>query len=180
MHGIIFLELEKYVVTKFGDDTWSKLLQETGLKGKVYWIGQIYPDEEVVALVSIAAKITRSSVAAILEDFGEFIAPNLVKIYMAFIVPTWKTVDLLENAEETIHKVVRMKLPGADPAILKTSRPNQDEVIIIYDSPRKMCGVAKGIARGVAKYYGESITINEPKCMLLGSPSCEIRVRLQK
>jgi len=177
MHGIIFSELKKYVVTKFGDGTWNKLLQEAGLNGKMYWSHQIYPDEEVVALVVTASKMTRISVAAILEDFGEFIVPDLVKIYMIFIVSTWKTLDLLENVEETIHKVVRMRLPGSDPARLKVRRPNRDEVIIFYESPRKMCSLAKGIIRGVAKYYGETIIIQELKCMHRGSPSCQLRVR---
>ena len=41
MHGIIFLELKKYVVTKFEDDAWSELLQEADLNERFYGATQV-------------------------------------------------------------------------------------------------------------------------------------------
>jgi predicted hydrocarbon binding protein len=51
-------------------------------------------------------------------------------------------------------------------------------VVVIYESERKMCALAKGIARGVARHYGERIELNELTCMLAGKPSCTIAVKL--
>ncbi|MGC8885496.1 MAG: heme NO-binding domain-containing protein [Candidatus Nanoarchaeia archaeon] len=141
---------------------------------------QAYTDQEAVALVSTASKMTGTPIPVILEDFGEFIVPTLFKIYHSLIKPEWKTLDLIENAEETIHRTVRIKNPSAEPPKLKSSRPSADEVIITYTSPRKMCGVAKGIAKGIANYYNEQIQITETKCMLKGSSSCQISIKLVK
>lgn len=180
MHGIIFSELKKYVDTKLGGNAWSNLQKESRVGAKTYLAIQEYPDQEAVSLVSTASRITGKSVPAILEDFGEFIAPDLIGMYKGLIKPGWKTIDLIKNTEETIHKIVRLKNPGAKPAELKCSSPSPDEVVITYSSPRKMCSVAKGIAKGVAKHYNERILISEPACMLKGSPSCKISIKLMK
>lgn len=180
MHGIIFWELKKYVNTKLGGDAWQRLLQEAGLGSRIYTTLQEYPDEEAVAIVGAASRATGQAVSAILEDFGEFIVPDLVSMFKAMIRPKWKTLDLIENTEDVIHKAVRVQNPGADPPRLQCSRPGKEEVVIIYSSPRKMCALARGIAKGVANHYGEKVSIAEPRCMLRGSPNCEIQVRVEK
>lgn len=178
MHGLIFAELQKYVDTNLGGDTWNKLLEESGIGFKMYTPLQEYPDQEAVALVTTASEMTGKTTSDILEDFGKFIVPDLMNMYRSLIKPEWKTLDLIEHTEETIHRVVRIKNPGARPPRLKCSRPSSDEVVITYDSPRKMCAVARGIASGVAEHYNEQVRITESACMLEGSPSCKISVKL--
>jgi len=179
MHGIIFSEMRKYVDARLGPSGWANLMKEAGMpKSKMYLAIEEYSDQEAVALVTAAAKLTGKPAAAILEDFGEFIAPDLLKMYGNLIDPTWKTLDLIEHTERTIHTVVRIKNPGARPPELQVSRAGKDEVVITYSSPRKMCAVAKGIAKGVAKHYNEHIVISESSCMLQGRGSCKISLKL--
>jgi predicted hydrocarbon binding protein len=178
MHGLIFLELKKYVETKLGTDAWRSLLKEAGLGAKFFLPSETYPDDEAVALVTTASKITGQPAGAILEDFGEFIVPDLIDAYRPFIKKQWKTLDMIEHTEANIHRAVRLRNPGAAPPELKVRRASPTEVVITYSSLRKMCSLAKGIARGVAKHYGERITIDEPACMHRGAPSCQISVKL--
>jgi hypothetical protein len=86
----------------------------------------------------------------------------------------WKTIDVIDKTEETIHTVVREQTPGAKPPVLHTIRRSVDEVVLIYGSPRKLCAFAIGIARGVANHYNEAIEITQTKCMNYGAPHCEI------
>jgi len=44
-----------------------------------------------------------------LEDFGAFLAPELMVRYAALIKPEWRTLDLVSRAEQTIHRAVRLK-----------------------------------------------------------------------
>lgn len=178
MHGIIFLELKKYVETKLGAEAWSQLLKEAGLEYRFYLATETYADQEALALVSTATRITGNPAAAILEDFGHFIVPDLLKVYGALIKPQWKTLDLLENTESMIHTAVRIGSPGATPPALACSRPSPDEVVVTYQSPRKMCALAKGIVTGVAEHYNERVLLNETSCMLNGDACCEISVRV--
>jgi hypothetical protein len=180
MHGIIFSELKKYVETKHSPAVWDALLKDAGLSHKMYTAIQAYPDEEAVALVTTASKMTGAPVNAILEDFGEFIVPDLVKMYEVLIKPEWDALDFIVHTEETIHAVVRNRNPGALPPALKVIRLSPDEVTLHYNSPRKMCGVAKGIARGVAKHYRQAITISETACMHRGAAGCLISIKRAK
>jgi methyl-accepting chemotaxis protein len=177
MHGLIFLELKKYVDTRLGGNTWKQLLEESGLGTKIYMPIQEYRDEEAIALVSTASALTGQPVLTILEDFGEFIAPDLAEMYKDLIKPGWQTLDLIEHTEDTIHRVVRIDNPTAKPPVLRCQRRGPHEAIITYNSPRKLCSVGKGIIKGVAKQFGEHITITEPSCMLRGDPNCEIVVQ---
>ncbi len=159
MQAIIFAELKKYAEARLGADAWLRLLREAGVTRPVYAPGQDYPDEEAGTIVAAASKETGLEPDAILQDFGEFIAPDLVRMYRHIIDPKWKTLDLIEHTEETIHKAVRRDHPAASPPQLKCVRKAPDEVIIHYGSRRRMCGVAKGIARGLARHYGEKISL---------------------
>lgn len=177
MHGLIFVELKKYVEARLGPASWPSLLAKAGLGSRLYMPIQAYPDQEAVDLVSTASTITGQPVDAILQDFGEFIVPDLLRMYGSLVRKEWNTLDILEHTEETIHRVVRAQNPGADPPRLRCARVGEQEVLITYASPRKMCGVAKGITRGIAKKRAETVVIVESACMLRGDPSCEISVR---
>ena len=177
MHGTIFAELQKYVETKLGPKTWLQLKSAAGVEREAYSPFETYPDTEVVALVSVASRLTRTPAAALLEDFGEFIASDLLEMYWGAIDPAWRTLEVIEHAEETIHAVVRIDYKGALPPYLKAERLGPDEVRIIYTSPRRLCAVAKGITRGIARYYGEQVTITDETCMHRGDADCRILIR---
>ncbi len=137
----------------------------------------VYPDADAEALLSAASALTGKPAAAILEDFGEFLAPDLLQMYGALLDPSWNITEIAENTEETIHQVVRRRDPGAHPPRLRCSRKSPEEVVITYDSPRRMCGLAKGLVRGIAAERGERVAIQEEVCMLSGDDRCEITVR---
>jgi predicted hydrocarbon binding protein len=177
VHGIIFAELRRYVDSKLGPDAWGKLVKEAGTARKLYMPIQEYPDQEAAALVGAASKITGKPAAEILEDFGQFITPTLLGMYSSLVKREWKTLDLIENAEKTIHTVVRTKNPGAHPPELNCERKSPNEVILLYSSRRRMCAVAKGIAKGLGKHYNERIVVSESTCMHGGSPNCTISIK---
>jgi len=178
MHGLILSELKRFSEAGNGNGAWSQLLHEVGLADRTYVIGQTYPDAEVAAIVGAAARHRGADVQTVLEQFGEFIAPTLMSVYKPFIKPEWKTLDMIEHTENNIHRAVRLGDPLAVPPRLKVRRVSPSEVVLIYESERKMCALAKGIARGVAKHYGERIEISELTCMLKGKPSCTIAIKL--
>jgi hypothetical protein len=177
MHGIIFAELRNYAETKYGKGTWDQLLKKAGLENKFYLPINTYPDTEVVGLVGAASSMVGLPVAEVLEDFGEFIAPALMKMFGHLLLPEWKTIDVIDNTEGTVHSVVRGKNPGAKPPELQTVRRSYDEVVLIYTSPRRMCALATGIGKGLGSYFRENITSMQTVCIHKGAPKCEIVFR---
>jgi hypothetical protein len=120
--------------------------------------------------------MTGTPVPVLLEQFGEFIVPDLLDMYRPMLEPGWRTLDILEHTESAIHNVVRMRNPGAAPPRLHFRRMGPDQVRLSYSSERKMCQVARGIMNGVAKEFGESIRIEETACLHRGAPSCEMAI----
>lgn len=178
MHGLIFAELKKYVETKFDSKTWDALLEKAGMKGNLYMAASVYPDSDLLSLVTTACQMTGLAQKAVLEDFGEFIAPDLIRQYGFLIKPEWTLVDFLCNTEETIHKIVRFH-PGVAPPRLTVRRVADDRVTISYDSQRKMCALLKGIVKGSAKHYNKNVSMVESRCMLQGDPECTLHVQVQ-
>jgi hypothetical protein len=145
MHGIIHLELRKFMQAKHGPAGWLRLLQQAGVATSLGYarVGH-YPDEELAATLAAAARKTGATVDAILEDFGEFIAADLIAMYPRLIKPEWRTLDMLFHTEQTVHQVVRLRNAGAQPPSLRCGRPTPDEVVITYTSPRRLCALARG------------------------------------
>jgi hypothetical protein len=176
MHGLVLTELKRFADAHLGPAAWQGLMQEAGLEKRLYVASGKYPDSEVSALVGGLAGTMGKDVQELLAEFGKFIAPTLMSVYKPFIKPEWKTLEMIEHTEANIHRAARINDPSATPPRLQVRRVNPRQVVIIYDSERKLCSVAKGIAQGVAEHYGEKVEISDLACMLKGKPSCTIAV----
>ena len=179
MHGAIFTELKKFATGAFGLEVWQKMCDMAGVGTRAYLPVATYPDAEAIALVGAASKLSGQPAGALLGAFGEHLVAPLLRTYGTLVRPEWRTLDLLEHTESTIHRVVRLREPDATPPELAAERVSADEVVIRYGSPRRLCTLAAGLIRGVARHYGEPIEIREPACMNSGAPRCEIHARLQ-
>lgn len=173
MHGRMFWEFRDYAEARHGAGTWLTLLKNVGLAEKVY-LQKPYPDTEMVALVTAASALSGRPMAEVLEDFGEFTAPSLMKMYAHLMKPGWRTLDVIEHTESTAHGALRKDDAGMGPPFLRTKRVGPDELILFYSSPRKLCAVAIGVAKGLAKFFHEDISVRHTACMHHGAKSCEI------
>ena len=176
---MIHTALQKYVEASFGQEAWKALLVRSGLEHEIYTPLQSYPDAQIVRLVAEAEAMSGTPATTLLEGFGEFLVPNYLSLYGTLLKPEWRTLEVLENTEETVHRVVRMRNPGAEPPRLRVRRTAKDEVELTYDSERKLCAVARGIARGVAKQFSETIQVTDRSCMLRGDPACIMLFRVR-
>ncbi|HEX5102001.1 MAG TPA: heme NO-binding domain-containing protein [Polyangiaceae bacterium] len=176
---MIHTALEKYVESSFGAETWKTLLARTGLEGAIFTPLGSYPDAQISALVKEAEALSNIPAATLLEGFGEFLVPTYLALYGSLLKPEWRTLEVIENTEETVHRVVRIRNPGAEPPRLRVRRTAPDEVELTYDSERKLCAVARGIARGVAKKFEQPLETRDRSCMLRGDPACVITFRVR-
>jgi predicted hydrocarbon binding protein len=174
MHGIIFAELKKFVHRGYGEAAWAKISAEAGVTRMSNLANETYPDAEFVALVAAAERLSGTPARELLKQFGEFIVPDLIRVYGAFIDSKWTALDMLENTESVIHRTVRMQDAKAEPPRLRITRNGPSQVTILYSSPRKLCDVAIGIIRGVASHYGEQLRIEQTTCMLAGARQCTL------
>lgn len=177
MNGIIFMELGKFAQARIGDQAWRDVVRLAGVPPRIYYRVADYPDAEATALVTALAAALNESAEALLEDLGEFITPDLLRMARYWVQPHWKTLDLIEHTEATIHETLRAEGSRTDPPRLRCERTAPDEVALTYDSPRRLCRLARGIVNGIAAHYVEQVAIQEPSCMLKGDASCRLIIK---
>lgn len=173
MHGLIFFYIQKFAdEATSGKTTWLKLRDTVTASDNRYLPNEVYPDEDAIELLQKIADTCGEPLPELIERFGEFLAPHLIKVASQNIDPTWRTLDLIENTEDIIHTMVRTAKPGAEPPVLETVRHSPNELHLVYSSSRQLCLLAKGITQGLANHYGETILIEETSCMHKGDPFC--------
>ena len=173
MHGLIFFYLQKFAdVAAAGSTSWKGIRSSVATTASRFLPSGTYPDADAVAILSTIADTTGRPLASILEEFGQYLAPHLVKVAGPVVDPAWRTLDLIEHTEAIIHTMVRTTTPGAAPPVLETVRQSPDELHLVYSSVRRLCPLAVGLMRGIATHYGETIRIDEPSCALRGDPFC--------
>jgi predicted hydrocarbon binding protein len=177
MHGLIFVQLKKYASKHLGPEAWDEVLDKAALSGRMYLPVQQYPDDEFSALVRSLSLRTGGDADALLEDLGAFMAPELMRMYGSLLQRSWTTLDVIEHTEDTVYRVLRARNQAVRSPELRAERVAPDEVIVTYDSARRLCGFAKGIVRGLARHFGENVTLDEPSCMRRGDAACRLHVR---
>ncbi|MFO8044274.1 MAG: heme NO-binding domain-containing protein, partial [Halomonas sp.] len=155
--------LKRYVTDRHGEETWRAVLQEAGLANRFYLVVDMYSDSEVYAIIDAASRLSGRSVDEIHEDYGEFVAPDLLRLAHPLIRDNWGTKELLLYTEGTIHHFVRRRMENAKPPDVFFEDQGGNVVHLHYNSPRRMPGVAKGIMRGVATHFGETVSIEEKR-----------------
>src|SRR4029453_9464798 len=103
MHGVIFVELRKFVDARLGDTAWPLLLARAGLQERMYLPVQEDPDAEAMSLLAQAGRHRD----ALLQEFGEYMAPDLMRMYGSLLQREWRTLDVVEHVQATIRRVMR-------------------------------------------------------------------------
>ncbi|MDE2572450.1 MAG: heme NO-binding domain-containing protein [bacterium] len=176
MHGLYFLELQKYAQTRHGSTAWKALFEEAGFPERRYLAFNTYPDEEAKALVEAAARRAGTSAPLLLEDFGAFMIPRWFGAGVTHAKPTWRTLESLLKRSRAIGAAACQTHPATELPDVRISRIAEDRVLIEYDSPRRLCALLKGMARGIAAHYRERVSVTERRCMHEGAAKCEVEV----
>lgn len=134
------------------------------------------PDERVRALVEELARAESRPAGELLAEYGRFWAVGARNSYpTVFAAPDARSFLLRFGG---IH-VASRGLPGARPPEIAVRDAGPGELVLRYDSPRRMCGLVRGMVEGIAEAYGERVRLEEPECLLRGDPHCTFRVAFE-
>ena len=53
----------------------------------------------------------------------------------------------------------------------------EQELIVHYRSPNRLCALYRALARRVIAHYGDEASIEETRCLHRGDAECEIHIR---
>ena len=175
MYGIIFTFLREYVEERHGGkETWRTLLKATtGQAYKLYLPVVDYPDKEIVALAQTASKALNIPLSAVLEDFGSYVGPRLMTFYPMYLKEDIDNAfDMIIYAGANIHDAIHRHNPDRKPPKLSAHRESDNVLIIHYQSQRQFCDIVKGVVRGLADKFDETLSVKETQCMHNGKAEC--------
>ena len=160
---------------RHGHEAVVQTLAEAGLPAdRAYRLNEPYADSEAQRLSAAASQ--RISV----EDIAEaFFKDTLVRF------PTWfemcKTSREFLEMQPEIHNTFAhgLQRPEERDAVRDKFRLEKldDELVVHYRSPNRLCDMYKAIAQHVFQHYHDKATIDEPRCMKRGDAECELRIR---
>lgn len=176
MKGIIFNLAEEVVTSLHGEDVWDAVLDGAGVDGSYTSLGS-YPDEELVALVAAAGDLLGAPPDDVLRSLGEGAMPLLAERFPSFFEGHSSSRSFILTLNDIIHAEVRKLYPDATVPDFGFESPSDSEVVVQYDSPRRLCALAEGFIAGAAHHYGEDVTVEQPSCMHRGDPSCLLHCR---
>lgn len=175
MHGTIFVLFKRYVESLYGYSQWVKLLETAGIAHAPYQMHELYPTREIFSLIEKASELMGVPQHQVMEQFGEFLVPDLLLMYKRYMRPEWNTYDMLLNTVADMHAAVREKDNRENPPMLLVTKKGDTQLIVDYHSKRRMSAIAVGTIKGIAKYYDE----DDKVAVTLLTPIEEERVQIQ-
>ncbi len=175
MHGVIHRELKEFVDERMSDGAWEQVRADAGIEPKLYLPVSHYPDAEFDAIVDSIASLSGNDRRVVLENFGRFLAPELLGTFRSHVREGWDVLDLLENLAHIYERVGGQNEEAEMPTI-NCDRVVSDMVVFTYGSERELCPMGEGIIHGIADEYDEPLSIEQDRCLLEGDDRCEFTI----
>jgi hypothetical protein len=177
VHGLIFTSFRDYLSEAYDPELAARIFKGEPL----YLLSEAYADERFAALMARTSEETGDDLEAVEHDFGVFTAPStFARLYPAFFSIAGTAREFMLTVESRIHELVRATIPNAGPPQLDIRELDGDGVAIVYTSPRRLCGLLRGLTEGTARHYGERSEIEEARCMRRGDAACTFDVRFRR
>ncbi len=177
MKGVVFNILADLVEEKFGIEVWDALLQETQQDG-IYVSAEAYPDEDLFALVAAGSEKSGIPVNDLVKTFGEYMFPQFHRQNPDFFQPGMTLKEFLLTVDRVIHVEVRKLHPDASLPKFEYVDENDQELTMLYNSPRKLCMLAEGLIAGAATHFDAEYTLSHDTCMHDGADHCRLHLNI--
>ncbi len=178
MKGVLFNVVEEAITSAWGRQTWDDLLNACALEGSYTPVGS-YPEADLVTLVNALAGRMNSTTDDVMRTLGRLSFEPLLSRAPALVCEPTSLREFLPMLNGLIHADVLNLYPGATlPRFVL--RDNGDDVEMDYLSVRNLCKLAEGLIIGVADFYGETVSVDQPSCKRRGDSRCTIRIKSRR
>jgi hypothetical protein len=180
MHGLIFATWENYLGERFGGAFLSAYRVALGqTRASALLADRVYPDEQLLHGVALAQKLSNLPLDTLLRDYGYFFLINgLTSHRCAYLLNEVRDGRALMLVMRQAHLHIGQTGEAITPPLFEyeslPGRPNA--LILIYDSPRKLCPVLLGAIEGAAARYGQEVRVQEQQCMRKGAAACRFAI----
>jgi predicted hydrocarbon binding protein len=181
MHGLIFVTWEKYLAERFGSSLLNDYRHAIGEGiGAAPLVSRVYSDEQMLAGVAAAHRLTRVDVDTLLREYGRyFIVNGLTSRLCAYLLNDVHSARELLLAMSRAHEQMAYADESVTPPLFQyAAMPDEPSgLYMTYDSPRQLCPLLIGSIEGAATRYGEQAVVREESCMRHGATACVFAIR---
>lgn len=133
-------------------------------------------------MVQATATLVKQQRHELLDGFGRFMVPDLVRISRSKRVAhtNWKALDYVEHLPTLLQKIFPIERRTTDDQIepVRALRLRYSEAAVVYLSPHHLCAFLRGIIEGMGDYFKEPLVCKETICQLKGGQLCRFSVVL--
>ena len=176
MKGIVFNVFEDFLDQTFGPGYWDEVLEKINSPNDYYIASKIYPDQELLSVVSEVITQQNLPLNQALNLFGHFLFKTLTHSY-SDIVSEFKTPkEFMESLDSIIHVEVKKIMPGSSPPQFLVVNSTDTETILEYQSQRELCQLANGLMQGLNDFFNYKIKIDHYECKHRGDMRCRFKL----
>lgn len=173
MKGIIFTLLSEVVIEKFGIDTWESVLEDLNPSNQgIYISGKSYAGDELLAIITHLSKKLSIDIPELVRTYGQALFSKLAKKYPVFLKDHINIKSFLMSVDEVIHIEVEKIFHKPNLPKFNYIDEKETDLIMLYQSPRKLCALAEGLIMRASAYFHTDVSINHSLCMHHGSDHC--------
>lgn len=177
MKGVVFNIFSDLVSDKFGLETWDTLIERTQPgSAAIYTSAEVYPDEELVAYVTTLSEITGTAAPDLIRAFGQYMMHKFKALHPEFF-EDHNAKSFLKSVHDVIHVEVKKLHPDSLLPTFEYECDGDDELTMIYSSPRKLCHLAEGLVGGASEIFEQPISISHSACMHDGAEKCRMELK---
>lgn len=161
MKGIIFTEFIEFVENKFGFEMSEYIISNSDLNSKgVYTSVGTYDFQEMVKLFVTLQKKTGIALNQLLETYGNHLFYQFVIMYPEFIDRNKSFYSFVSKIDNYIHIEVKKLYYDSELPQLEVIEDNENEMIMVYKSEKKLAQFALGMLNSAAEYFNEKVEIS--------------------
>lgn len=184
MIGIINALLFDYIEAQHGIEKLKALKARLNMPDDYsFRIDTYYADTEWQDIYQKTAAFVGVEREAMEWGFGYFSGKALVNQFPTFVSGCTCARDLIVR-QPKIHNIIGNSVndPGTRKIINQkfTLEERDDKVVMHYVSPNQLCTFYRSLATWAGEHFGETVTIQEPRCMKKGDSECEIHLQYTK
>jgi len=160
MKGTIFVELVNMAENAFGEEVVDDVLSKADLDndGAFTAVGN-YPCSELVKIVVAFSEHSGIPAEKLQRMFGHWMMDHFVENYGEFFTGKEDSFSLLEAVDGEIHVEVKKLYPDAELPVFDTERLGEDQLKLIYSSPRPLVEFCHGMVEACLERYDQKAEI---------------------
>ncbi|MGH8353458.1 MAG: heme NO-binding domain-containing protein [Pseudomonas sp.] len=160
MLGMVFTEFLEMIEQRYSPELADQILTETQLANDgAYTAVGYYPHEEMLALVTALSRHTGSSVAELVQAYGEHLFQRFVALYPQMFQDRDDAFSLLARVDGQIHQEVRKLYPQAQLPSFEIAEHTERRLVLIYRSSRPLADLAEGLIRACIQHYRQPLQL---------------------